>query len=85
MNERGTGVNVAYGIIAVLSVASNLLFCLAMAARRRRGLKTTHDRLIFSLAVADAFTGKYKIKMIHFIVKCFFYPFTFKSMFCLYH
>ena len=43
MNETGTGVNVAYGIIAVLFVASNVLFCLAMAARRRRGLKATHD------------------------------------------
>ena len=73
MNERGTGVNVAYGIIAVLSVASNLLFCLAMAAKRRRGLKTTHDRLIFSLAVADAFTGKYNESL---DCKVFLLPFS---------
>ena len=36
MNERGTGVNVAYGIIAALSLASNLLFCLARAEKTKR-------------------------------------------------
>ena len=56
--ERGPAVNVAYGIIAVLSFTSNLVFCLAMSTRRRRSLKTLHDQLILTLAVADAFTGK---------------------------
>ena len=54
--ERGTAINVAYGMIAVLSFTSNLVFCLAMI-RRRSHLKTSHDLLIFSLAIADMLTG----------------------------
>ena len=54
--ERGTVINVAYGMIAFLSFTSNLVFCLAMM-KRRRSLRTSHDLLIFSLAIADTLTG----------------------------
>lgn len=68
--ERGPAVNVAYGIIAVLSFTSNLVFCLAMSTRRRRSLKTLHDQLILTLAVADAFTGKKTVVAIVTIALC---------------
>ena len=57
--ERGTIVNMAYGIIAVLAFTSNLAFCLAMK-RNRKNLKTPHDLLIYSLAIADKLTGEKK-------------------------
>ena len=55
--ERGIAVNVIYGIIAVLAFASNLVFCLAMKWKRKT-LHTSHDLLIYSLAIADTLTGK---------------------------
>lgn len=55
--ERGAIVNMAYGIIAVLAFTSNLVFCLAMK-RNRKTLKTSHDLLIYSLAITDTLTGK---------------------------
>ena len=55
--ERGAAVNVTYGVIGVLSFTSNAVFCLAMTTRRR-GSTTLHDQLIFSLAMADTFTGE---------------------------
>lgn len=57
ITERGLAVNVAYGMIAVLAFASNLVFCLAMK-RKRNNLKTSHDLLIYTLAIADTLTGK---------------------------
>lgn len=65
--KRGTAVNVAYGIIAVLAFTSNLFFCLAMSKRRKRSLKTPHDKLIFSLAIADMLTGKKTFKDLCFL------------------
>ena len=58
--ERGTIVNMVYGLIAVLAFTSNLVFCLAMK-RSRKNLKTSHDLLIYSLAIADSLTGKKRI------------------------
>ena len=58
--ERGTIVNMAYGIISVLAFTSNLVFCLAMK-RSRKNIKTSHDLLIYSLAIADTLTGKKRI------------------------
>jgi len=55
--ERGTIFNMVYGIISVLAFTSNLVFCLAMK-RNRKNLKTPHDLLIYSLAIADTLTGK---------------------------
>lgn len=55
--ERAMEVNVIYGIIAVLAFSSNLVFCLAMK-RKRKTLHTSHDLLIYSLAIADMLTGK---------------------------
>lgn len=63
--ERGTVVNMAYGIIAVLAFTSNLVFCLAMK-RNRKTLKTSHDILIYSLAIADTLTGKKRIFVLSF-------------------
>ena len=57
ITERGTIVNMVYGIIAVLAFTSNLVFCLAMN-RNRKNLKTSHDLLIYSLAIADTLTGE---------------------------
>ena len=57
ITEKELGVNVVYGMIAVLAFANNLVFCLAMK-RKRNALKTSHDVLIYTLAIADTLTGK---------------------------
>lgn len=49
--------NMVYGTIGVLAFTNNLVFCVAMK-RKKKTLQSCYDLLIYSLAIADMFTGK---------------------------
>ena len=50
------GTQAMFGVIAALSVILNLFFCLVMI-RKPAMLKTSHNILLFSLAITDLLTG----------------------------
>ena len=59
--SEAVGLKVAFGIIAVLALSCNALFCMVLLMDRRM-LNTACNVLLFSLAVTDMLTGKTKVK-----------------------
>lgn len=56
MGEQ-VGLKIAFGIIAVLALTCNGLFCIVLLMDRKM-LNTACNVLLFSLAITDMLTGK---------------------------